>query len=145
MAMNRNQQPSRTYRAPLGKRRAGAATVELAVCLPLLALLMFGSIQACNLVYLKHALTTGAYEGTLELVKSGASSASVKTRVEQVLDSRGVKAYDVTIQAGGGGVERTSFGEPVSIRARADVNSNLLLKGWFSTAKQVEYTVTCPR
>ena len=79
-------------RKPAGssERRAAAAT-ELAVCLPVLTLVVFGSIQACNLIYLKHGAVTAAYEGTLELAKRNATNASMTARAQQVLDARGIR------------------------------------------------------
>jgi Flp pilus assembly protein TadG len=125
--------------------RKGLACVELAVCLPLLLLLVFGSIQACNLIFLKHSITTAAYEGTLELVKSGSTNTSVETRVEQVLEMRGVKNYEVDIKPGNKEVEKTTPGFPFQIEVTADVNPNLFLRGWFTTSTKVSYTATCPR
>ena len=70
--------------------RPGLATVELAICLPMLVLIVFGSIQATNLIYLQHATTAAAYEGMLELARPNATNASVETRIQQVLDAREV-------------------------------------------------------
>ena len=41
--------------------RRAAAVVELAVCLPLLFTIFFGSIEACNVIFLKQAVTAAAY------------------------------------------------------------------------------------
>src|SRR5690606_15912292 len=106
---------------------------------------VFGSLQACNLVFLKHSITTAAYEGTLELVKSGATNKSVETRVEQVLAMRGVKSYTVDLKPGNKKVEKTKPGQPFEIEVTAQVNPNLYLRGWFTTTSAVKYTVTCPR
>jgi Flp pilus assembly protein TadG len=125
--------------------RRGLACVELAVCLPLIALLVFGSLQACNLIFLKHSLTTAAYEGTLELVKSGSTNTSVVARVEQVLEMRGVKSYKVDLKPGNKKVEKSTPGVPFQIEVTADVNPNLFLRGWFTTSSKVSYTATCPR
>lgn len=125
--------------------RKGLACAELAVCLPLITLLVFGSLQACDLIFLKHAITTAAYEGTLELVKSGSTSKSVEARVEQVLKMRGVKSYKVDLKPGNKKVEKTTPGFPFQIEVTADVNPNLFLRGWFSTSSKVSYTATCPR
>ena len=42
---------------------SGVAAVEFAVCLPLLVTLTIGTIEACNIIQLKHDLTIAAYEG----------------------------------------------------------------------------------
>ena len=41
------------------------AVVELAVCLPVLVLIIMGSIEACNLTFLKQKLTEAAYQGAM--------------------------------------------------------------------------------
>lgn len=79
------------------KWHRGTATVELAVCLPLLVTLVFGSIQACNLFYLRHALTIAAYEGSLAVSKPDATTAAFQSRVNNILDSLGIKEAQVTL------------------------------------------------
>ncbi len=45
------------------RKRNGTATVELAVCLPLIVIIAFGSIEATNMIFLEQRLTAAAYEG----------------------------------------------------------------------------------
>lgn len=132
------------YCRPAHTRR-GVATVELAVCLPVIALLVFGSIQACNLVYLKHAITSAGYEGTLELSRPNSTTESVIARVDQVLDMYNVKKTTVSVLSGGEPLDAIATGEPVRIRVRADVDANLALNGWFPTPNNVEYIAAGPR
>ncbi len=135
---------SPTKRRPRHSRH-GTATVELAVCLPMLALLVFGSIQASNLIYLKHALTSAAYEGTLELARADATPDSVELRVEQVLSMHDIDKATVDISPSGGTFNNLSAGSPVSIRVSADVAPNLSLINWFPCPDTLEYTAVGPK
>ena len=44
-------------------RRRGVAASELAVCLPVIVLLVLAMIEACTMIFLKQSLTVAAYEG----------------------------------------------------------------------------------
>jgi Flp pilus assembly protein TadG len=134
--------PSRSLRS---KTRRGTATVELAVCLPMLALLVFGSIQACNLIYLKHALTSAAYEGTLELARPDATADSVTERVNQVLTMHNIKQSVVTITPGGKGMNQLAQGTPVSVRVSANVTPNVALSRWFPMPSTLAHTAVGPK
>lgn len=46
-----------------GKNRRGLAAIEFAICLPVLALLVFGSLEATAFIFLKQSLHVAAYEG----------------------------------------------------------------------------------
>lgn len=111
--------------------RKGAATVEFAVCLPMLALMVFGSIQACDLIYLRHSATAAAYEGTLELSKPSATNAAVEARVNQVLEARGISDTKVDFEPKGIDIEKASLGTKISIVVTARVAPNLMLSGFF--------------
>jgi Flp pilus assembly protein TadG len=117
-------------------RRAAAAT-ELAVCLPVLTLVVFGSIQACNLIYLKHGVVTAAYEGSLELAKRNATTASVTARAQQVLTARGVRNAQIRITPAGAEVNGTEPGTQFTIEVTADVRSNMSLAGFFPSPTTV--------
>lgn len=127
------------YRGPSDPEfRRGIATVELAVCLPLLALLVFGSLQAANLIYLRHAVISAAYEGTLELSRPDATGDSITTRVEQVLAMHEVTSSKTTVSPGGDSLSKLPNGTPVRIRVRANVADNIALSGWFPLPNDVQ-------
>ena len=119
------------------RSRRGLAVTELAVCLPLLTLIVFGSIQACNLIYLRHGLVTAAYEGTLELAKPNATNASIEARAQQVLDARGITSTTLRVLPNGTEASNSARGTPLIIDIRADVAPNMALSGWFPLPKQV--------
>lgn len=125
--------------------RRGAAVTELAVCLPLLTLIVFGSIQACNLIYLKHGCITAAYEGTLELPKHNATSSSIVTRAQQVLDARGVRSAQIRILPAGVEISTQNPGTPFTIEVTADVRSNMSLYGFFPLPASVTGRVAATR
>jgi Flp pilus assembly protein TadG len=123
----------------------GTATVELAVCLPVLALLVFGSIQACDLIYLKHSVTAAAYEGSLELSKTDSSNANIEARIQQVLDARGITSTTYDILPAGTLIEQTPPGATVTVVVNADSQANLMLSGFFFTPATVTGQVVMVR
>jgi hypothetical protein len=125
--------------------RRGAAVAELAVCLPLLTLIVFGSIQACNLIYLKHGVVTAAYEGTLELAKRSASSSSITTRAQQVIDARGMTSTRIRLLPGSTDIAASPPGTQVTVEVTADVRPNMALSGFFPLPSQVVGRVVSTR
>ena len=126
------------------RARRGVATVELAVCLPALTLLVFGSMQACDMIYLKHGLTTAAYEGSLEAARPDASDASVQGRIEQVLGLRGVKSGSCTITSDQP-IEVLPVGEEIRFVVRAPVAPNLKFPAFFGAPKELRVRFDCSR
>jgi len=116
----------------LATTRRGTAATELAVCLPLIVLLVFGSIQACGLVYLKHTATSAAYEATLELAKPNASNASVTARATQVLTALNVAGGTVEIFPANTNVAQATAGDAVSIVVTVPASPNLLVNVFFT-------------
>ncbi len=125
--------------------RRGTATVELAVCLPVLALLVFGGIQACDLIYLKHSLTAAAYEGSLELSKTNSTNANIEARITQVLAARGVTEAEIEILPAGTLVEQTPPGVTLTVAVTAPTRPNLTLSGFFFTSPEFTGQVVTAR
>jgi Flp pilus assembly protein TadG len=113
-------------RSRLGNRK-GAAVVEFAVCLPVIVLIMLGSIEAANMLFLRQALVQASYEGAKAAVKPDADNASVSLIANQVAEGRRLSGFTVeTIPAD---VASVPQGQLVRVRASAPVDSNSFISG----------------
>lgn len=74
----------------LGIHRAATATVEVAICLPVLMTLTLATIDLCSLFFLKETVSIAAYEGARRGINRGGTSAAATARVQEVLDERGI-------------------------------------------------------
>lgn len=70
--------------------RCGVACVELAVCLPLIMLLILASLEGSNMLFLRQAVVQSAYETAKVAAKPSADRARAVQLGEQVLASRNV-------------------------------------------------------
>jgi Flp pilus assembly protein TadG len=104
------------------KNRRGAAVVEFAVCLPVIVLLILGSIEATSAIFLRQALTTSAYEGIREATRTGSTTADATSRAQNVLNARSVRG--ATIQFTPNNVETTPRGDIITIEVAARFSAN---------------------
>jgi len=79
------------------RKRHGAAVVEFAVCLPLIVLIVFGGIEAANMLFLRQTLVQAAYEGVKTGVKVSGSSASATASAQAVCDGRNLNNVTITL------------------------------------------------
>jgi Flp pilus assembly protein TadG len=77
--------------------RCGVAAAELAVCLPIVVLLVLATIESCSALFLKQSLTASAYEGVRAAIKKGSTAASVQTACNQILTDRRIQGSQVTL------------------------------------------------
>lgn len=116
---------------PLRAPRRGVATVELALCLPMLALLVFGSIEAASFIFLKQSLQVAAYEGIREAIRPGASDSTARDRSFAILNSRLIRDANVTFPLGP--ATNATRGQQVVIEVSAPTSTNSPLAGqWVS-------------
>src|SRR3954454_24030456 len=78
-------------------KRPGVAAAELAVCLPIVVLLVVATVESCSALFLKQSLTVAAYEGVRKAIDKGATAATVQTVCNQVLTDRRVQGSAVTV------------------------------------------------
>ncbi len=79
------------------RKQKGAAAVELAVSLPVLALLLFGTIEACTMIFLQQSLEIAAYEGARVAILPKVQLSDVEATVNEILTGRRVNGGRVTI------------------------------------------------
>jgi Flp pilus assembly protein TadG len=75
----------------------GVAATELAICLPIVVLLVVATIEACSMIFLQQSLSVAAYEGVRTAIESGATAAEVQSTCQQILSDRRVAGGTVTI------------------------------------------------
>ncbi len=79
------------------RNRSGTAAVETAVTLPLLAVLVFGSIESANAIFTRQSLEVAGYEVAREVTRPGATPTLAATRAQEVLSARGINNYELQI------------------------------------------------
>ena len=77
--------------------RHGIAAVELAVCLPVLVLLMLGAIESSNIIFLRQAMVQSSYEAVKLAARPDATAAEAISRAESVLTARQIDGHAVTL------------------------------------------------
>lgn len=130
--MTRNQQ-----------NRTGTAVVELAVCLPMIFVIVFASIEACNMIALKQIISESAYEGALIALRRDAEEADIIENINTVLTSRNVTPSKVLVAGvGGAGYASLEHGDTVSVTVEAETNGNIVGPQLFGFAKTLSSTAT---
>ena len=76
-------------------RRRGAAVVELAICLPVVVLLVFGSLEGANMIFLRQAVVQSAYEAGKAAARSNGSVSRGRQIAVDVLQSRSIAVNEV--------------------------------------------------
>ena len=77
--------------------RSGAATVELAVLLPLLLFIVFGAIEITSRLFLRQTAAVTAYEGVRLAARRTVDAETVRARCLQLLEDRRVTGAEVLV------------------------------------------------
>ena len=122
-----------------GSRRAVAAS-ELAVCLPILVLLVLAMIESCTMIFLKQALTVAAYEGIRTSIEPNATTANVEAACKAVLTDRRVNDAKITINP-------TNFsaiarGQYITVTVSAPAGKNSVIPGTFFSGRTLAGSAT---
>jgi len=70
--------------------RRGIEVVELAIIMPLLLLLTFGTLEICEGIFLRQKLELAAHEGVRVAIRKNATIEDVEVAVQRNLDARGI-------------------------------------------------------
>lgn len=110
-------------------RRSGLAAVEFALCLPLLMILVFGSIEASNAIYLRQAMTIASYEATQIASAVGGTDAEALQRANEILATYNIQGASVGISPS---ITATTVpGTAITVTISAPSNSNSIGPNWF--------------
>lgn len=106
--------------------RKAAATVEMALCLPVLVFVTLGTISVCQMIYLKQESVIVATECTRYLARPSITQADAISRGTQMLADRGISG--ATVRASN---DNTNEGySRVWVEVRIPVNEANLTLNW---------------
>jgi hypothetical protein len=116
------------------------AASELAVCLPVIVLLVLAMIESCTMIFLKQSLTAAAYEGVRAALSPRAAAADVQAAADGLLRDRRVQGASVTIRP-------TNFatlqpGEYIEVTVSAPTDANSTIPGSFLRGRTLSATAT---
>jgi Flp pilus assembly protein TadG len=120
--------------------RRGVAASELAVCLPVIVLLVLAMIEACTMIFLKQSLTAAAYEGARTSLVSGATAADVQAAAGGVLGDRRVRSGRVTVRPGN--FATLEPGEYIEVTVSAATGPNSVIPGSFMRGRTLSASAT---
>lgn len=117
--------------------------MEVALCLPVIVLLAFATVEICASLFLRQTLVVAAYEGARAAVQRRGSPADATAAAQNILTARGIKGAKVTITP-------ASFAslkalDPVAITVSAPVRGNSPFVGRFMNGRNLESKVTMLR
>jgi Flp pilus assembly protein TadG len=120
-------------------KRRGVAAVELAICLPMVVMLVLGSIEACSMIFINQSLCVAGYEGMRIAVRKGGTSAEAIAGCNELLSARGVQAATVSLSPTN--VSGLSSGTLMTITVTAPCGDNSILPSRFFRGRTL--TATC--
>lgn len=82
--------------ATWSRSRLGTAATEMAVAMPLLVTLVFGSMEMANAVFLRQSVNMAAYEAAKVITRPGSNEVLARLRCAEVLAVRKVSAYTLS-------------------------------------------------
>jgi len=121
-------------------RRRGSETLELALLLPLLLGLVFGTIEFGYYFFLQHNAQSAAREGARAGIPFGASQADAAAKANSVLTAAGLNPANFSINFDPADVSSAEPGDPVTVTVEANwstvgirtlglISSNKIVRG----------------
>ena len=115
--------------------RRAAATVEFAVCLPVVFLVVFGSIQAASMMFLRQAALQAAYEGVKVGIRDKGTDDRVRAAAQSVIDGRRLTGVSIDIQPSN--VDTLAAGTIVDVSVTIPSDENTLFPFGMFTGRVV--------
>ena len=121
-------------------KRRGVAASELAVCLPVLVLLVLAMIEACTMIFLKQSLTVASYEGIRVALEPAATTSQAQAAANGVLTDRRVRNGSVVVTPSNW--ETLAAGSYVTVTVSAPANRNSVIPGSFFRGRTLTASAT---
>lgn len=132
----------RTRRRQPSNRR-GAALVEFALCVPMLVIIILGSIEATSAIFIRQTVVIAAYEAAREAIRREGSLDSASQRADEILSQRNVKS--ATVRFVPANFAQLSRGQEVTVEISAGMKANSFFFGKVLQDRTVRASTTMVR
>jgi len=122
------------------RKRGGVAAAELAVCLPVVVLLVVATLEACSAIFLKQSLTIAAYEGVRIAIEEGSTAGEVTSACNQVLSDRRITGGKVTVNPSN--IAALNPGQFINITVTAPCSTNSVVPAAFYRGRTLSATAS---
>lgn len=127
--------------SPRKQRNAtGSATIEFAVCLPVIVLLVFGSLEGANMIFLRQAAVQAAYESAKIASRRDSQPEVAERLAREILAARRIQNPEINFLSGN--PNDTPSGEDVSVRIGIDSSRHLFTRLGLFAGRQIQATAT---
>jgi Flp pilus assembly protein TadG len=123
-----------------GRSTRGVAAAELAVCLPVIVLMVIATIEACSAIFLKQSLTVAAYEGVRTALQEGITTGEIQATCNQILSDRKVQGASITVTPAD--IAALEAGEYVDVTVTAPCDANSLVPTSFYRGRTLSATAS---
>lgn len=103
-------------------RRRGVATVELALVLPVLLILIFGTLEICQRLLLRESAAVAAYETARLAARRHATAEEAISRGLSILEGRGIDGGSVQLSPTS--LVNASTGEELQVTVAIPIEDN---------------------
>ena len=108
------------------------------MCLPLITLLMLGTIDACSMIFLKQSLTIAAYEGGRTALVPGTDAIQIEADCLRLVADRNISDAQVSIDPKQ--PDTAKAGDYISVAVSASCASNSLIPSLFYKGRVLSAT-----
>lgn len=124
---------ARKYSTRHQRSRRAVAVSELAITLPILVLIVLGTIEVCSMIFLQQGLRISAYEGARVALVPGSDSGNVQAACQQVLDDRRISSGSISVQPSN--FDQQPYGSIVQVTVTAPCSDNSLFAPFLFTGR----------
>lgn len=117
--------PSTRRSNRVSNKRKGAAVVEFAITVPVIVLIVFGTIEAASMMFLRQALVQASYESIKIAARNEGSQLAAVNAAEQVAQGRRIQGLQITFEPSN--TENAPRGTMLRVLVSAPADSNSLI------------------
>lgn len=132
---------NRAHRALRSCARRGTAAVEFAVTVPIMLLILFGSVELSRMNMIRETANNAAYEAVRNCIVPGATNAEGVAAAREMLQSVGVSNATITVSP----ATITDTTPTVTATITVPYSSNMWVTPVFSTSRSTTTTCTLTR